>query len=108
MILTVRQHIPEHHQEKLLLASIIRRAAYDIALYRHSKSLPKKRLYLDALAWMLRDDDSRLHPEDRFTSFRNICMLLDQDPDTIRRKSLKLTRKDVKKFDMVDTHGRVQ
>lgn len=106
MILTVRQHVPEHHQEKLLLASIIRRAAYDIALYRHSKSLPKRRLYFDALAWMLRDD-GRTSPGDHFTSFRNICMLLDQDPDTIRRKSLKLTRKDVKKFDMVDTHGRV-
>jgi hypothetical protein len=100
MILTVREYIPEFHQEKLLLASIIRRAAYDIALYKNSTALPKKRLYIDALAWMLQDDDG-------FTSFCNICMLLDRDPDTIRKESLKLTRKDVKKIDMVDTHGRV-
>jgi hypothetical protein len=100
MILTVRQCIPECHQEKLLLAAILRRAAYDIALYRNSPSLTKKRLYIDALSWMFQDDDG-------FTSFSNICMLLDRDPVTIRRKSLKLTRKDVKKFDMVDTHGRV-
>jgi len=106
MILTVRQYVPEFHQEKLLLASIIRRAAYDIALYKNSTSLSKKRLYIDALAWILQDDDGT-NPDDRFTSFSNICMLLDQDPVTIRRKSLKLTRKDVKKFDMVDTHGRV-
>lgn len=100
MIITVRQYVPEFHQEKLLLASIIRRAAYDIALYRNSTSLAKKRFYVDALSWMLQDDDS-------FTSFRNICMLLDRDPATILKKSLTLTRKDVKKFDMVDTHGRV-
>jgi hypothetical protein len=100
MILTVRQYVPEFHQEKLLLASIIRRAAYDIALYKNSPSLSKKRLYVDALSWMFQDDDG-------FTSFRNICMLLDRDPATIREKSLKLTRKDVKKFDMVDTHGRI-
>lgn len=100
MILTVREYIPEFHQEKLLLASIIRRAAYDVALYKNSASLPKKRLYIDALTWLLQDGDG-------FTSFGNICMLLDRDPDTIRREALKLTRKDVKKIDMVDTHGRV-
>lgn len=100
MILAVREYIPEFHQEKLLLASIIRRAAYDIALYKNSKSLSKKRLYVDALSWLLQEDDG-------FTSFCNICMLLDRDPDTIRRETLKLTRKDVKKIDMVDTHGRV-
>jgi hypothetical protein len=107
MILGVRPYIPEGHQEKLLLASIIRRAAYDIALYKTASSLSKRRLYSEAYAWMFHDDESKLHPDDRFTSFNNICMLLDQDPATIRRKSLKLTRKDVKKFDMVDTHGRV-
>jgi len=107
MIITVRKYIPECHQEKLLLASVIRRAVYDVALYKNSPSLSKKRLYTDALAWLLQDDESKLHPDERFTSFCNICMILDQDPATIRRKSLRLTRKDVKKFDMVDTHGRV-
>lgn len=107
MILTVYQHVPQGHQEKLLLASIIRRAAYDVALYKHSSSLLKKRIYIDALSWLLQDDESKLPPDARFTSFCNICMILDQDPGEIRRKSLKMTRKDVKKFDMVDSHGRV-
>lgn len=107
MILTVHQHIPQGHQEKLLLASIIRRAAYDVALYKHSSSLLKKRIYIDALSWLLQDDESKLPPDARFTSFCNICMILDQDPKEIRSKSLKMTRKDVKKFDMVDSHGRV-
>lgn len=107
MILGVRLYIPEGHQEKLLLASIIRRAAYDIALYKTAVSLSKRRLYAEAYAWMFYDDESTLSLDDRFTSFNNICMLLDQDPEAIRRKSLRLTRKDVKKYDMVDTHGRV-
>ena len=107
MILAVHQHIPRGHQERLLLASIIRRAAYDVALYKHSSSLPKRRLYIDALSWLLQDDESRVCPAARFTSFCNICMILDRDPKVIRSKSLKLTRKDVKKFDMVDNHGRV-
>ncbi len=107
MILAIHQHVPQGHQERLLLASIIRRAAYDVALYKHSASLTKRRLYTDALSWLLQDDENRLRPDARFTSFCNICMILDQDPKVIRSKSLKLTRKDVKKFDMVDNHGRV-
>ena len=94
---------PPGSGERLLLASILRRAAYDIALYRNARKLKLQRLGRGAYDWMF---DNRpvqsLPPDDRFTSFLNICTLLDQDPNEIRRKTLKLTRKDVRKFDMVN------
>lgn len=87
-------------QEKLLLAAIIRRSAFDIALYQSSKRLKERRIYIGAYQWMFgkRVND---HPLDRFTSFENICELLDQDPEWIRRATLKLKKSDVKKFDRV-------
>lgn len=107
-MLFVRPIIPEGYQERLLLAAILRRACYDIALYRSSKKLKDRRVYIGAYKWMFDDTESRyLDPLDRFTSFLNICTILDQDPGTVRRKTMKLTRKDVKKFEMVDPHGRL-
>lgn len=82
-----------------MLASVLRRAAYDIALYRASPKLRMQRLGEGAYRWMF--DDTAEH----FTSFLSICTLLDQDPQVIRRKTLTLTRKDVRKFDLVDAHG---
>lgn len=101
MLLLVHACRPTGQGEKLLLAAIIRRAAFDIALYKGSKKLSRRRIWEGAYTWMMSDRD------DYFTSFVSICNLLDQDPNEIRRKSLKLTRKDVKKYDMVDTHGRL-
>ena len=106
-LLYVRAVTPEGQGERLLLAAILRRACFDIALYRATPDLKRRKIWKDAHQWMFNDDVMALPPEDRFTSFLNICTLLDQDPATIRRKTLKLTRKDVKKFEMVDTHGRV-
>jgi len=107
-VLLVRPIIPEGYQERLLLAAILRRACYDIALYKSSKKLKYRRVYIGAYRWMFDDTESqRLHPADRFTSFLNVCTILDQDPETVRKKTLKLTRKDVKKFEMVDPYGRV-
>lgn len=108
MILYVRPAIPEGYPERLLLASILRRACYDIALYKSSRRLKDRRLYIAAYQWMFTHNDPRkMHPDDRFTSFINICTILDQDPDEIRKKTLKLTRKDVKKIETVDPHGRL-
>lgn len=87
--------------EKLLLAAIIRRAAYDIALYKGSERLTQRRLWLGAQRWMFDDADSH------FTSFVSICTLLDQDPQSIREKALRLRREDVKKYELVDAHGRI-
>ena len=81
------------------MAAVLRRAAYDIALYRGSNKLRMKKIGEGAYRWMF--DDAT----DHFTSFRSICTLLDQDPHEIRRKTLTLTRQDVRKFDLVDAHG---
>ena len=107
MILVVRPIDPEGHKEKLLLACILRRAAFDIALYRNHHNLQKRRLWIEAHNLMFTDDCRTIHPADRFTSFINVCSVLQQDPDWIRKMTMKLTRKDVKKYEMVDTHGRL-
>jgi len=91
----VRQIWPEGYGERLLLAAIIRRAAFDIALYKASPRIHRRRWATEAFHWMMSDDDSH------FTSFISICTILDQDPSEIRRKTMKLKREDVKKFDMV-------
>jgi hypothetical protein len=86
----------------MLLASIIRRAAFDIALYKDDRKLINRRIAIQASQWMFDDRDVlEHHPLDRFTSFKNICELLDQDPNWIRERAMKLRKKDVKKFDRV-------
>lgn len=87
-------------QEKLLLAAIIRRTAFDIALYRDSRRLKERRIYVQAYQWMFKRGTPN-HEIDRFTAFENICELLNQDPEWIRRATLKLEKSDVKKFDRV-------
>jgi hypothetical protein len=100
-LLVVQPIHTDEHAIKLLLAAIIRRSAFDIALYRGAKKLNKRRLWEESYRWMFSDRD------DYFTSFVSLCTVLDQDPATIRRKTMKLKREDVRKFDMVDAHGRV-
>jgi len=97
----VRRDWPQGHGERLLLAAIIRRAAFDLALYRGATKLIPRRLWKDAHDWFMSDC------EGYFMSFLNICTLLDQDPKEIRTKAMMLQRNDVKKFDMVEAHGRV-
>lgn len=87
-------------QEKILLAAIIRRSAFDIALYKNSRRLKEKRIYVQAYQWMFRNAQGPSYL-DVFTSFENICELLDQDPSWIRRETLRLKKSDVKKFDRV-------
>ena len=84
--------------ERLLLASIIRRAVYDIALYKNSTRLQLRRRYVEEYHWMFAPESSR---SPHFTSFISLCTILDQDPAEIRRKTLKLRRCDVKKIDIV-------
>jgi hypothetical protein len=101
------------HAEKLLLAAILRRAAYDIAYYRGSRNLKARRWWENAHRWMFGEDafaEVRTSEEtamDEYMSFHNICFMLNEDPNRIRRKTLRLTKKDVRKYDMVDPYGRV-
>lgn len=92
---------PEGYGEKLLLAAMIRRAAYDIVLFRGNKLIKYKLIWDDAHSWMFRERNKN------FSSFENICFLLEQDPEEIRRKTMRLTKQDVRKYDIVDTNGRV-
>ena len=86
--------------EKLLLASIIRRAAYDIALYKNSRRLKLRRRYVEAYKWMFGYAE-----EGDFTSFLSICTVLDLDPEDLRRKTLRLKRSDIKRIDIVSIYG---
>lgn len=90
---------------ELLLASIIRRAAFDIALYRGSKRLEHRLVAVGAYNWMFRED-TPIDPADQFTNFVHICDVLDEDPDWIRAKTLELRREDVKKYQRVERDSR--
>jgi len=80
------------------MAAIIRRAAFDIVLYKNDPKLVNRKLAVGAFNWMFREDAD---PKDRFTSFLSICEILDQDPEWIRGRTLQLRKTDVKKFDRV-------
>lgn len=90
----------EGRQEKILLAAIIRRAAFDIALYKDSRRISERRIFIQAHRWMFLDSCPD-QDSDRFVSFINLCELLEQDPDVIRRKTMLLEKSSVKKFDGV-------
>ena len=80
------------------MAAIIRRAAFDIALYKDDPKLVNRRIAVAAFNWMFRSPQNPKEKWDRFTSFLNICDVLDQDPERIRSKTLQLKKTDVKKF----------
>lgn len=114
MFLFVQKAYPESYAEKMLLACVLRRAAFDIANYRGSKRLKDKKLWNDAHRWMFGTLEwfgdmpgNSEDWEDEFMSFSNVCRLLNVHPTVIRQKTLRLTKKDVKKYDMVDPYGRI-
>ena len=100
-MLVIRPVQQEGRGERLLLAAIIRRAAFDFALYRDDTKLVNRRLAVSAFNWMFRESDQGLKSMDRYMSFLNICEVLDQDPEWIRNGTLRLKRTDVKRFDRV-------
>ena len=75
-------------------AAMLRRAAWDFALYRHYRSGKKAAIFRDAHKWIFLppvvEEDI-----DRFATFEYICMILDLDPDHARETVLKLRRKDL-------------
>jgi len=99
-VLAVNEVVNPENRIRLLLAAVVRRAAYDIALYKNDTRLVNRRLAVQAQKWMF-DDRAvmSMKPGDRFMSFQNICEVLDQDPGVIRRKTMNLQLKDVKKFE---------
>lgn len=101
-VLSIRPIQQESVRIRCLLASIIRRAAFDIALYKNDHRLTHKRFAVSAKRWMF-DDSDAVDPLDRFTSFLSICEILDEDPGWIREQTLRLRRADVKRFVRVET-----
>ena len=86
---------------RLLMASVIRRAAYDIALYRGSRKLDEQRLATSAYNWMFRGLPQSEDPMDRFMSFINLCEVLGTDPEWVRNSTLRMSRADVQKYDRI-------
>lgn len=84
---------PNCINERLLLAAIVRRAAFDIALYKESKRVVKRRIAVSAYNWMFNEAGEGI------TSFEAICDVLGQDPDWIRQQTLMLRREDVRRLD---------
>jgi hypothetical protein len=103
-MLLVEPEWPDLYGEKLLLASIVRRAAYDIAQYRGSKRLEHRRLWKDAYDWMFREREEQNFegPEDEFVSFHNVCSVLGINPRFIREVTLGMGPQDVKRYQMID------
>jgi hypothetical protein len=83
----------------LLWAAVLRRAAYDIALYKRDRRLKFRKWGDDAYRWMFTDDTVTIN------SFLNLCYFLNQNPTQFRRNTLRLKKKDVHKYDMVESYG---
>jgi len=104
-LLVIREIVPQIYAEKVLLAAIIRRAAYDLALYRGDRRTLARSLYQAARDWIFSDKDEGGEDwVDDFMSFRNLCWLLNRDPEKMRQDILKLKKKDVRQYDMFDGH----
>ena len=99
MIFSIRPITPDGHSEMLLWAAVLRRAAYDIALYKRDRRLKFRKWGDDAYRWMFAEDTENIN------SFLNLCYFLNQNPTQFRRNTLRLKKKDVHKYDMVDSSG---
>ena len=93
---------PELEGEKLLMASVIRRAAYDIAEYRGSTRLEQQKIWRDAYDWMFRPPAKYDDPEDELMSFDSICEILRTDPKYIRAVTKLMSKRDIKRYQMVE------
>lgn len=101
-MLVVSPTWPALEGEKLLLASVIRRAAYDIAEYRGSTRLEHQKIWRDAYDWMFREPVRYEDPDDELMSFQSICEILQTSPNYIRAVTRLMSKKDIKRFQMVE------
>jgi hypothetical protein len=82
--------------EKRLLAAILRCGVNDFVKYRRARRLREISIGYEAYLWLM--SDSTVH----FTSFLNICDILEVDPFQIRRQALILKPEDIKKVEWND------
>ena len=71
--------------ERMLLAAILHRGALDAILYMNSWEPEKRRIGEAAKRWIFSDDRSS------FTSFCNICDVLNLDPGWVRNRVMRLS-----------------
>jgi len=66
--------------ERLLLTAILHRAVLDAVVDRESKHTERRRISEEARRWIFTDTSTG------FTSFANICEILELDPGWVRNK----------------------
>ena len=79
--------------EKLLLAAILFRAVRDVNQYSQSSCHLDREIANQARQWILSDSEEPMY----FTSFRNICTVLNLQFKEVRKKVLGLPAADVGK-----------
>ena len=83
-----RDHKTEQHPERRLAVAVLQDAVECVQSYSHARGHKKRRLYLDAKAWILSTD--RTWP----FSFENVCDWLQLDPEHLRWGVLQWARQD--------------
>lgn len=87
--------------ERLLLVAVLRRAIYDFVLYRELTHNEKyNELYQDAASWLFWDGRETTDDLGRWT-YRYVCSALELNYRAIRKRSLQLTREDLKRLSVV-------
>lgn len=69
----------------MLLAAVLARAVRDFVSYSRGRTLAEEQLSEDARRWLFVETDPH-----SITSFENICMALDLDVESVRRRVLQL------------------
>jgi hypothetical protein len=77
--------------ERLLLAAILHRAVLDAVVDSESKQTERRRISEEARRWIFSDQGTG------FTSFVNICEVLELDPGWVRNKVKRLDPSEIGK-----------
>lgn len=81
--------------ELMLCAAILRRAIYDMVLYKDDRRIKKRRMAVDAYHWMFESKET-----EKVHSFVGICHSLSMDPDWVRQRVRSFDKESVRKFDI--------
>lgn len=95
-------------RQKRFYSKLVYRAICDIVNYRDSDKPKKREIYEQAREWMYNGFDTekcedeeafaRLRKCDEAMSFETACSMLKWDPDWVRVRVKKLTRKDLERI----------
>lgn len=88
---------------RALLLEVIKRAAHDWVLYRNTRKRQELILAEDAYLWLFEEKpghprwELRRREGEPFMAFLNICELMDLEPEMVRRRVRKLTRREIER-----------